>query len=236
MKVKYPELTCSICNQSIRSIFKGLNSTIIDEIEKIKTCHIIEKGQQIFVEGSYPRGLYCVQKGKVKVFQTGQDGREQIVHLIHDGQIMGHRAIFGDDTYSCSAVALDRTIVCFLPKVEFYKLAETHVSLSLFIAHLLSDELKEAERRITNTAQHTILQRTAENILFLYENYGFEEDGATINIKFKREELANLVGTTRETVTRMLYDLQTRKIIKLSLRKIKIINTQLLRDIALHRD
>lgn len=216
----------------MNSIFMDLSHDDLNKLDTIKHCQLYKKGEELFHEGSYPRGLYCVQSGKIKVMQTGTDGKEQIVHLIHDGNIMGHRAILSDDTYSCSAIAMEDSHVCFIPKAPFYQMVENNSKLALKIAHLLSDELKEAEQKITHTAQHPVKDRVAQALLILKKNYGMEADEQTINVVVKREELANLAGTTRETATRLLYELQDQKIIELNAKKIKLINVSMLIEIA----
>ena len=98
--------------------------------------------------------------------------------------------------------------------------------------HLLSDELKEAERKITNTAQLPVKNRIAQSLLSLKKNYGVEGDNKTINVSIKREELANLAGTTRETATRLLYELQEQNLIELVGKKIKILDEKLLNSLS----
>lgn len=199
----------------------------------MKTCRIYKKGEEIFEEGKHPRGLLCVLNGKIKVYQKGVDGKEQIVHLIHDGNIMGHRALFGDDTYSCSAIALEDSKVCFLPKSEFQELITQNGKLTFKIAQLLADELKEAESNITSAAQQSVMDRIAKTLVNLQKHYGYLEDNKTLNIEIKREDLANMAGTTRETATRYLYDLQKEQLISLEGKKIKINNLSKLIELSL---
>lgn len=225
-------LNCMACKARINSIFKELTGDDLAQLDQNKSCRQYHKGELIFNEGAYPRGLFCVQSGKIKLSQIGADGKEQIVHLANDGDVMGYRAILGEDTYSCSAMALEDSKVCFIPKTHFNKLVENNSKLTLQIVHLLSDELKEAERKITNTAQQPVKNRLAQALLSLKDNYGMESDKLTINVSIKREELANLAGTTRETATRLLYELQEQKLIELVGKKIKILNEKHLLELA----
>ena len=100
------------------------------------------------------------------------------------------------------------------------------------IANLLSEELKQAERKITITAQQPVKDRVAQCLLVLIKNYGYEKDNSTINIVVKRQEIAGLSGTTRETATRILYQLKSNKIIDLIQKKIKILDINKLKGIA----
>lgn len=217
------EIKCSQCKARFDSIFSDLSSDVMHKIEELKSCQVYQKGDVVFQEGTYPRGLFCVHSGKIKVVQNGSDGKEQILHLINDGDVMAHRAIFGEDTFSCSAIAMEESQVCFIPRKPFYEMVENNAKLALKFAHLLADELKEAETKITHTAQKPVRNRIAEALLILKSNYGFEADGKTLNVAIKREELANLAGTTRETATRFLYDFQRSGILEIDGKKIKIL-------------
>ena len=111
-------ISCLQCNSRMRSIFDSVGSMDMQEMDSVKTCQLIKKGQTIFEEDTYPHGLYCVSNGTIKVTQTGPDGREHIVHLSKNGDVMGYRAVLGGDKYSCSAVALEDSSVCFIPTLS----------------------------------------------------------------------------------------------------------------------
>lgn len=196
----------------------------METIDGAKTCQSFKKGQIIFEEGAYPHGLYCVNHGKIKITQTGNDGREHIVHLIKDGDVMGFRAILGGDKYSGTAVALEDSSVCFIPTKVFVSLVEKDPKLAFKIIHLFSKELKIAERGITDIAQKTVKERLAQSLLLLKESYGLESDNQTISVVMTREDIANMVGTARETVIRMLFDLERENILVLDGKKIKIVD------------
>ena len=225
-------IACQLCKARSASIFNDLKPAELQALDAIKQCQFFKKGEFLFHEGAYPRGLYCVQSGKLKVTQTGMDGREQIVHLVNDGDMMGYRALLGDDLFSCSAVAMEDSHVCFVPKASFYTMVENNSKLALKIAQLLSADLREAERKITHTAQRPVKDRLAEALLDLKRNYGYAEDALTINVSITREDLANLAGTTRETATRLLYDFQEQQLIRLNGKKISLLDEPQLIRIA----
>ena len=218
------QLGCYYCNARLNSVFSEINAAQAEELNKAKCCRLFKKGQVIFDEGTYPHGLYCVNNGKIKIIQAGADGREQILHLAKNGDIMGYRALLSGDKYSCSAVAMEDSCLCFIPAGVFTGMVEHNARLALNIIRLFSDELKEAEKTITDIAQKTVKERLAQGILLLYRYYGTEADGKTINVQVTREEIADIVGTVRETVTRSLMEFDKEKIIKLEGKKIKILN------------
>jgi CRP/FNR family transcriptional regulator len=226
-KTTHPD--CVNCSLRSKSIFSELNTGEAHSLSFSKTCVVYKKGQSVFHEGSYPRGLYCVNSGKIKITQTGYDGKEHIIHLAKDADVMGYRAILSEDKYSCSAVALEESRLCFIPKDVFFSMVEKNSKVALQLIHLFSKELKEAEKKITRT-QQPVKERIAQGLLLLKERYGFENDGSTIDVSVTREEIANISGTTRETAIRALFELKEDKIIGLYGKKIKVLQqTELIR-------
>lgn len=225
-------INCADCSARCSSIFQQLRPEEWKILDENKTCKKYPKGLGVFTEGSFPKGLFCVREGKIKIGQSGGTGKEQIVHLAKAGDVMGYRALLSEDKYSCSAQVVEEATICFIPKASFQFLVENNPKLTLKIVMLLSNELKEAERKITATAQLPVRNRIAQAILILIDNYGFELDQQSINIVFKRSELADLAGTSRETATRILYQFQEQELIVLNGKKIKILNQELLQNVA----
>jgi CRP/FNR family transcriptional regulator len=204
----------------------------MESINDEKVCTPYKKGQVIFHEGSRPLGIYCVNRGKIKLVKLGEDGKEQILRLIKPGDLMGYRALLSGDRYSASAVVMEDSGICFIPKELFMGVLQKDGVLSMEIMKLLSDDLRKAETSITHLAQKPVRERLAEALLFMKETYGFEEDGKTIALKITREELANIVGTATETTIRLLSELKTEGVLQLEGKKIAIVNLTKLVKIA----
>ena len=219
----FPE--CSTCTSRIQSVFSALEKNELQQVDENKSCVEIKKGETLFTQGARPHGLYCVRRGKLKVIRTGSGGKEQIVHLVKDGDIMGYRAILGNDNYSCSGIAIENSLLCFIPQRIFVSLVETNAKLAFQMLRLFSEELREAEKDITDIAQKPVRQRLAQTLLLLKGTYGFEKDNLTLNIKITREDIAGIVGTSRETATRLLQNFKEEKIVDLKDKKIKILNS-----------
>ena len=196
--------TCQSCAQRFTSVFCKAKQEFIEEINEQKICNIYKKGQTLFNEGSYPFGVYCINDGKVKLSHLGDDGKEQIIRLLRGGDVLGYRALLSGERYSASAIALEDTQVCFIPKELFISVLKSDTGLAFEMMKLLSDELHKAEVKLTHLAQKPIRERLAETLLFIKETYGFEADGVTLSVRLSREEIANLVGTATESTIRLL--------------------------------
>ncbi len=215
---------CETCGSRHKSIFCHLAMDELALFNESKSCMSFKKGQIIFNEGGHPLGIYCVNEGKVKISHSGQDGKDQIVHLAKEGDVLGYRALLSSEKYNATAIALDDTKVCYVPRDTFFQVLKTSHGLSLEIIKLLATELRRAVNTITDLAQKPVRERTAEALLFLKETYGFEEDGATINVVLSREDIANLVGTATETAIRLLSEFKNDKIVEFIGKKIKILD------------
>ena len=226
MNKKQLQPKCQHCQARFKSVFCDLSEEDLNTLNLSKGCNTFKKGQVIFNEGSFAHGIFCMNSGKVKIAQAGDEGKEQIVRFAKDGDILGYQTLLSGDKYSCSATAIDDASICFIPKNTFFNLIAKNANLSMEIMKLLAHDLEKAEHKITDLAQKPVRERMAEALLFLKETYGYENDNATINVILSREEIANMVGTTRETATRLLSEFKDDNIVELVGKKIKILNHQ----------
>jgi CRP-like cAMP-binding protein len=213
---------CSACPQFDISMFSDLDDQSLNKFDEIKKVLHVKKGNYVFREGVMPRGLFCIRSGKIKLVQMGADGKDQIVQMLKSGDVLGHRAIFGNDVHASTAEALEDSKICYFPRNLFYDLVEQNGKLILKFANLLACELKAAERKITTSAQQSVMVRISESLLLLIEKYGIDVNSNVLNIQITREDLANIAGTTRESATRSLSKLRDLDIIELSGKNILI--------------
>ncbi|HTO17312.1 MAG TPA: Crp/Fnr family transcriptional regulator [Edaphocola sp.] len=223
---------CSNCSNRFTNVFCKMKYDAMQGVEKEKVCTKYKKGETVFKEGSIPFGIYCLNKGKVKLSKTGDDGKEQIVRLYRPGDPFGYRSLFNEGRYNASAIAIEDSNVCFIPKDLFVGIIEKDINLAFEMLRLLSEDLKKAEAHLTNLAQKPVRERAAEALLFIHDTYGFEEDNITINAAFSREDIANIVGTATETIIRVLSDFNKEEVVMLKGKKILIIDMPQLIKIA----
>lgn len=218
------DLNCATCTSRHQSVFAGLPSDKIIELNNQKSCTTYKKGQVIFSENGIPIGLFCINSGKIKLTTTGPDGKEQILRLVKGGDIMGYRALLSGDRYHCNAVALEDCSICIIDKAYFLDLALQNQALCIAIIKKISEDLKKAEEHIVSLSQKNVRERMAEALLFFKATYGFEADNSTLAVQFSREEIADFVGTSTESAIRLLSEFNGDKIIELVGKKIRIIN------------
>ncbi len=215
---------CSNCIVSTNSIFCVLNSDETLAVSESKRRIVFRKGESIYTENTFPRYLYCISKGKVKITQKGVEGNEQIMHIASDGDLIGYRPILCGEKHTRTAVAIEESCICLIPAEIFLTCVRNNPKFALRTYRLFSKELQEAEKKIIDIMHRPVRERIAHSLLVFSETYGFEIDGSTLRIIIRREDLASIAGTTRETATRILFEMQSKKIIELSGKKIKITN------------
>ncbi|MCB0300073.1 MAG: cyclic nucleotide-binding domain-containing protein, partial [Calditrichaeota bacterium] len=140
--------SCKDCNAQTCSIFNVLSCDEQDKISDNKGGNFYKRGQHIFFEGTRPSGVFCIHKGKVKIYKIDHTGNEQIVRLAKDGDILGYRSVVSNELYASFAAALEDSLICFIPRSVFLELLTSNGQLSMQMMIRLSKELKSAERRL----------------------------------------------------------------------------------------
>lgn len=215
------------------SILEGLPAKefrlLKQEMQRIE----IKKGKLIYREGSYSKGAYILRKGKVKIYQTNKDGKEQIAYIYRKGEIMGYRPILCEELHPVSAVALEDCVVSFIPRKYFLNALDESPILARRLLTNLSHEFTVWINKLTLFAQQPVRERVALSLLIINEKYKKEgRANLIVVINLSREDLANYVGTTIETLVRILRYLKDEKIIATSGRRITILKPKELEKIA----
>lgn len=190
------------------------------------------RNQIIYKEGETPDGLLCLIEGKVKIYKEGVGGRGQIVRMVKENSFFGYRALFAEESYITSALAIEETTVIKIPRMVVFELLRTNNSLAITFIKNLSIDLGFSNQQTVSLTQKHIRGRLAEALLFLIETYGFEQDQATLNIYLSREDLANLSNMTTSNAIRTLSNFSNEKLIAVDGRKIKILDKVNLRRIS----
>ena len=222
----HKHVTCETCGARKNSLFGSFCGGDSDELNNVKTCAFYKKSQPLFLEGSTPRGVFCINEGKVKIFTRGEEGKEQIIHIANKGEIVGFRAMFSGEPYKVAAATLEECNICFIGRTEFLDMVDSNATLRNGIMKELSKELADRATFITNMAQKSVRERLAFSLIILKDIYN--ED----MINLTREDLANFVGTATETLIRLLKDFKEEDLIKTHARKIEILDAEGLLRVA----
>ncbi len=182
------------------------------ELSKDKEVKSFRRKEIIYYEGDYPRYLYFLESGKVKLFKTNEDGKELIFRVIKPGEFFGFLALIKDDNYPQSAAAIEASTVRLIPRDDFLKLLHANKDVSARLVKMLADNVAEKEEQLLHLAYNSIRRRVADALLELDEQVR-EQGQETIVIL--REDLANIVGTAKESVIRTLTEFKNDGYIKI---------------------
>lgn len=222
---------CEECVIITDSIFRNLKKEELVQLNFEKGCNFHKKGNIIYHEGSHVNGFYCVNKGIIKLYKTGLEGREQIIYFASKGDIIGYRSLLSGELACHSAKVLEDTVLCFIPGEILFNLLRVNTEFSIELIQLICRELGEANTFITDIAQKTVKERLAEVLFILKDTFGVDNQ-SVLQISLTREELANIVGTATESVIRLLGEFKDERLIELSGRHIKLLDEKKLKKIA----
>ncbi len=192
----------------------------------------LKKGEQFITEGESVRGIYFIQSGLVKVHRNLGD-KETIVRFAKKGDIVGHRGISTEQTvYPISATTLDVTQLCFVELPFFLSTLRINPELSYQLMLFFADELHLSEQKMTQLTQLPVKNRLAWSLLLIYRIFGEKNTNGYIGLSLSKKDLSSYVGTTYETVYRMLGELIDLEVIAMDKKDIFIKNFQLLHDLS----
>ncbi|MEY4135680.1 MAG: hypothetical protein RL386_2030, partial [Bacteroidota bacterium] len=157
-----------------------------------------KKRELIYEEGDYPRYLYFVKTGKVKIFKTNENGKEYIIDILREGEFFGYVDLIKDAPYADSAGALEDAELSLVPKDDFAALIYGNRDVSSRLIKMLANDITDKEEQLLHLAYNSVRKRVADAVIFLSEKEGKNE------INILRDDLARIVGTAKESVIRML--------------------------------
>jgi len=209
---------------------EGLNEFInsaktIEDLKKISSVHdirVYKKKESIYKEDGVPRGIYFLNKGKVKTSRSHETGKDFITGLFKNGDFFGYLALMEDGTYTDSAEAMEDSEISFIPKEDFLSLIYKNAEVSKKFIKMLSDNLGEKEQQLVKLAYNSVRKRVAEALITLNNRYKTDHE-THFSMKISREDIANLSGTATETTIRTLSDFKSEGLIDINGRTITIL-------------
>jgi CRP-like cAMP-binding protein len=188
----------------------------------------VKKGKELFKEGSYPRRVYIVRRGRVKLYQHNPDGSETIIYIYSSGEMFGYRPLLCGEKHPASAMTMEDCGIYTLPSKQFLALLKAGNSLSTVLLRNLSHEFTVLVNRIGAFDQRTVRERLALSLFILREKYRKKDDHGHVEITLSRTDLAAYVGTSVETLARILTRFREAGVIRTMGRKIIITNDRAL--------
>jgi CRP-like cAMP-binding protein len=216
----------------VYTILKHLTPKDKELIAQHSSCLFFPRGRMVFREGETPNHLICLISGQVKVYKEGIAGRDWIARMVNSAELLGYRALFGEENYNVSAQTIQDSIICRIEKNAIFAIMKKNNNLVFDIMKLLAKELGFVHAKTITLTQKHIRGRLAEALLFLEHTYGMEDDAQTLKVKLSREDLANLSNMTTSNAIRTLSAFGIEKLVELDGRKIKLLDKNALEQIS----
>lgn len=208
----------------------GNTQAILEELKQKGKSRAVASKQVIYVEGDEPAYLYYLAKGQVKTYKRFKDGRELSSTLYHDGDFFGYEALCNGSFYADNAATLTDSEIVQIPKSDFMEYLLNHQTVSKMFIGLLSDSVRDHGKQMLQLAYSSVRKRVADALLQVAVKFAPTADDAC-TIKISRDDLAALVGTASETISRMLADFKDEKLIDKTGNAINILSIQRLQNI-----
>jgi CRP-like cAMP-binding protein len=221
--------------KSLEIVYSTLKHLTLKDKELIAAhaaCIFLPKGKMVYREGETPNHLICLISGQVKVFKEGISGRDWIAKMFHSAELLGYRALFGEEDYNVSAQTIQDSIICKIDKDVIFAIMKKNSSLTFAIIKMLARELGFVHAKTITLTQKHIRGRLAETLLFLEQTYGLEDDNQTLKVRLSREDIANLSNMTTANAIRTLSAFNAEKLIELDGRKIKFLDRKAIEQIS----
>jgi len=214
-------------------IFEGLNRSEVEFMERLFVQRTFAKKDMIFSPDDESDRIYYIKKGKVKISKFSPDGREIILGIYQKGDLFGETMIYFSGLRETYAIALEESDVWMLRKGNLEKLLENIPELREKLMIVIAQRRYEIEQRLEDIVFKTVGERLASLILILGKKFGEEVGRAKkINLKLIHYDLANLVGSTRETTTSVLNQFKRKGLIDVQDKMILILNEEGLENIV----
>ncbi len=211
-------------------LFQGLPRPQLEELAMITLAQSVQRGQTIFAEGDLGTGFYVLVSGRVKIFKLSPDGKEQILHIMPPSEPFGEVAVFAGERFPAYAEALEDSYTLFFPRTAFVDLIARNPSLALNMMAILARRLRKFVVMIEALSLKEVPGRLATHFLLLSGQQGGEK---SLTLDISKNQLASLMGTIPETLSRILSRMVKEGLIETSgQRLIRILDEAGLQELA----
>lgn len=194
-------------------LFSGMTDEQLNQIQHIAQSKQYKRGEAVFWEGESANGFYVVAQGKVKIYKSSFDGKEQILHIYGAGHPFGEVPVFSGGRFPANAQAIEKCHLLFFPRQDFIDLITAHPSLALNMLAVLSMRLRQFTVQVENLSLKEVPARLASYLIFLSEE---QESPSQVTLPISKGQLASLLGTIPETLSRIFNKMSSQSLISVN--------------------
>ena len=211
-------------------VFEDLAPEDLQLIIRVTAERRIARNQAVFCEGDPGEGFHYIRSGRVKVIKLSADGREHILNILGPGDVFAEVLLFNEAPYPATAIAVEDAVIGVIRNRELEALLVAHPRLAVHVIRVMSKKLQYIQSRIKLLALSDSQAKVAQALDYLTERYGRQtERGWEVELEINRQDLANMAGTTRETVSRVFRTLKDEGVIEDEERRLVVLDRERLR-------
>lgn len=205
------------------SLFSQLSTEDVQELEAESRMKVLKRGEPVYLPDQLADGILFVAQGRVKLGHSTPDGKQAILGFIDSGEIFGELSVFGGQRRDEYAETTEKTTLVLIPKQTFSRIMQKYPHIALGVTKIIGCRRQRIQRRLRNLLFRSNRERVIHLLLELVERYGEQvPEGLLLNIRLSHLEMASIIGSTRETVTVVLGQLQKENYLTIARRKIII--------------
>ncbi|MDE3041711.1 MAG: Crp/Fnr family transcriptional regulator [Nitrospirota bacterium] len=205
-------------------LFHGLTPTEMREMEQITRMEEIKKRQPLYLPGDPSSCVYLLKRGRVKIANTSASGKEVTFDILEAGEIFGELDVLEDSPRTTSAEALDDALICVIRREDFDRYLAMHPNVTVKLTKLIGLRLRKIQSRVEDLIFRDVPARLAHLLVELSKSEGVKESqGIRLRAKLTHQEMANLIGCSRETVSTTLGQFRDNGLIQMDGRTITIL-------------
>lgn len=207
--------SCLTCKPRADRCLCGLSASTLQAFETIRYTSTYPGDAVLFVEGQAPRGVFVLCQGRVKLSFSSSDGKTLILKIAEPGEVLGLSATVSGKPYELTAETIDPCQISFIKREDFVRLLHSNADFSFRVAELLSDKYNSACHEIRSLAlSHSAEEKLAKLLLeWSSKHVQTGKHDSRVRLALTHEEISQMIGTSRETVTRLFADLKKRQIV-----------------------
>lgn len=210
-------------------LFSGLSEEQLGQIGKIAVQKHFRRGEAVFWDGDPGTGFYVVLDGRVKIFKTSADGKEQILHIYGPGNPIGEVPVFSGNRFPANAQAIEKSLLLFFPRKDFIDLISSQPSMALNMLAVLSMRLRQFTVQVENLSLKEVPARLASYLIYLSNE---QDSAAFVDLPISKGQLASLLGTIPETLSRIFNKMTQHELISVEGSSINLKNREALENLA----
>ena len=212
--------------------FSELSDEELEEIKKIMITRKYKEGEIIFFEGEMGKSLHLVEAGKIKLVKMIESGEEQILNVLKKGSIFAEVVLFDKANYPATAIALEDSEIGVIKRGDMENLITEFPKMALKILRVMSKRLRRAQKMVQDLGLRNTTSRTASILVYLAREHGVKAgEQVEINLSLTQQEMADRIGSSRETISRILSKFKEQKLIAVSRQKVVIKDLTALQDL-----